>query len=108
MANFFLIPKTIDKETLIKIKLSNENFFRSRAKLEYGCYLIWILLGFSAVFPVDGLKAPVGIDFKGEAITFKATTAGILSTLSYCIDILVKREESWQRRLDKVVCSKKS
>ncbi|XP_052448103.1 ceramide transfer protein isoform X3 [Carassius gibelio] len=41
------------------------------------------------------------IDFKGEAITFKATTAGILSTLSHCIDILVKGEESWQRRLDK-------
>ncbi|KAG1957030.1 ceramide transfer protein isoform X2 [Pimephales promelas] len=55
------------------------------------------------LFPVDSLKAPVGIDFKGEAITFKATTAGILSTLSHCIDILVKREESWQRRLDKEI-----
>ncbi|XDV20254.1 hypothetical protein PO909_025607 [Leuciscus waleckii] len=55
------------------------------------------------LFPVDSLKSPVGIDFKGEAITFKATTAGILSTLSYCIDILVKREESWQRRLDKEI-----
>uniref|UniRef100_A0A672MJJ2 Ceramide transfer protein n=1 Tax=Sinocyclocheilus grahami TaxID=75366 RepID=A0A672MJJ2_SINGR len=53
------------------------------------------------LFPVDNLKGPLGIDFKGEAITFKATTAGILSTLSHCIDILVKREESWQRRLDK-------
>ncbi|XP_067294297.1 ceramide transfer protein isoform X2 [Pseudorasbora parva] len=55
------------------------------------------------LFPVDSLKAPIGIDFKGEAITFKATTAGILSTLSHCIDILVKREESWQRRLDKEI-----
>ncbi|RXN21203.1 collagen type IV alpha-3-binding isoform X1 [Labeo rohita] len=53
------------------------------------------------VFPVDNLKGPLGIDFKGEAITFKATTAGILSTLSHCIDILVKKEDSWQRRLDK-------
>ncbi|KAF3695876.1 Collagen type IV alpha-3-binding protein [Channa argus] len=42
-----------------------------------------------------------GIDFKGEAITFKATTAGILSTLSHCIELMVKREESWQKRLDK-------
>uniref|UniRef100_A0A8C8ETI6 Ceramide transfer protein n=1 Tax=Oncorhynchus tshawytscha TaxID=74940 RepID=A0A8C8ETI6_ONCTS len=42
-----------------------------------------------------------GIDFKGEAITFKATTAGILSTLSHCIDLMVKREDSWQKRLDK-------
>ncbi|OCT98655.1 ceramide transfer protein isoform X2 [Xenopus laevis] len=44
-----------------------------------------------------------GIDFKGEAITFKATTAGILSTLSHCIDLMVKREDSWQKRLDKEV-----
>lgn len=43
-----------------------------------------------------------GIDFKGEAITFKATTAGILSTLSHCIELMVKREDSWQKRLDKV------
>uniref|UniRef100_A0A672HMR8 Ceramide transporter 1 n=1 Tax=Salarias fasciatus TaxID=181472 RepID=A0A672HMR8_SALFA len=42
------------------------------------------------------------IDFKGEAITFKATTAGILSTLSHCIELMVKREDSWQKRLDKV------
>ncbi|XP_037536994.1 ceramide transfer protein isoform X2 [Nematolebias whitei] len=42
-----------------------------------------------------------GIDFKGEAITFKATTAGILSTLSHCIELMVKREDSWQKRLDK-------
>uniref|UniRef100_A0A8C3AIJ3 Ceramide transfer protein n=1 Tax=Cyclopterus lumpus TaxID=8103 RepID=A0A8C3AIJ3_CYCLU len=39
-----------------------------------------------------------GIDFKGEAITFKATTAGILATLSHCIDLMVKREDSWQKR----------
>lgn len=43
-----------------------------------------------------------GIDFKGEAITFKATTAGILATLSHCIELMVKREDSWQKRLDKV------
>ncbi|XP_074547041.1 ceramide transfer protein-like isoform X1 [Halichoeres trimaculatus] len=46
-------------------------------------------------------KGISGIDFKGEAITFKATTAGILATLSHCIDLMVKREDSWQRRLDK-------
>ncbi|XP_061656914.1 ceramide transfer protein-like isoform X2 [Syngnathoides biaculeatus] len=46
-------------------------------------------------------KGVNGIDFKGEAITFKATTAGILATLSHCIDLMVKREDSWQRRLDK-------
>lgn len=54
------------------------------------------------VFAPASPKGMNGIDFKGEAITFKATTAGILSTLSHCIDLMVKREDSWQKRLDKV------
>ncbi|KAG8524605.1 Collagen type IV alpha-3-binding protein, partial [Galemys pyrenaicus] len=53
------------------------------------------------VFPHVTPKGINGIDFKGEAITFKATTAGILATLSHCIELMVKREESWQKRLDK-------
>lgn len=62
------------------------------------------------VCPPASPKGMNGIDFKGEAITFKATTAGILSTLSHCIELMVKREESWQKRLDKVkvlVCEKR-
>lgn len=55
-----------------------------------------------AVFSPASPKGVNGIDFKGEAITFKATTAGILSTLSHCIELMVKREDSWQKRLDKV------
>lgn len=58
----------------------------------------------SPVFAPASPKGMNGIDFKGEAITFKATTAGILSTLSHCIDLMVKREDSWQKRLDKVPC----
>ncbi|XP_006626775.1 ceramide transfer protein isoform X2 [Lepisosteus oculatus] len=53
------------------------------------------------LFPCVNPKGINGIDFKGEAITFKATTAGILATLSHCIDLMVKREDSWQKRLDK-------
>ncbi|KAM6965301.1 LOW QUALITY PROTEIN: ceramide transfer protein-like [Aplochiton taeniatus] len=53
------------------------------------------------LFPPAGPKDVNDIDFKGEAITFKATTAGILSTLSYCIELMMKREDSWQKRLDK-------
>ncbi|AWP06963.1 putative collagen type IV alpha-3-binding protein-like [Scophthalmus maximus] len=53
------------------------------------------------LFPPASPKGTNGIDFKGEAITFKATTAGILSTLSHCIDLMVKREDSWQKRMDK-------
>lgn len=54
------------------------------------------------MFPHVTPKGINGIDFKGEAITFKATTAGILATLSHCIELMVKREENWQKRLDKV------
>ncbi|XP_034048959.1 ceramide transfer protein-like isoform X2 [Thalassophryne amazonica] len=53
------------------------------------------------LFHCPNPKGINGIDFKGEAITFKATTAGILATLSHCIDLMVKREDSWQKRLDK-------
>ena len=42
------------------------------------------------------------IDFRGEAITFKATTAGILAVLSHCIETMTKREEQWKKRLEKV------
>uniref|UniRef100_A0A8B9FTC2 Ceramide transfer protein n=1 Tax=Amazona collaria TaxID=241587 RepID=A0A8B9FTC2_9PSIT len=53
------------------------------------------------LFPHVTPKGINGIDFKGEAITFKATTAGILATLSHCIELMVKCEESWQKKLDK-------
>lgn len=43
------------------------------------------------------------IDFKGEAITFKATTAGVISSLSYCLELLNKREEHWQKKFEKVL-----
>lgn len=65
------------------------------------CFVIILLLSVPVFSPASP-KGMNGIDFKGEAITFKATTAGILSTLSHCIDLMVKREDSWQKRLDKV------
>lgn len=50
------------------------------------------------------MKTPskYAIDFKGEAITFKATTSGILATMSHCIDLLSKKEEHWKRKYEKV------
>ncbi|XP_068208689.1 ceramide transfer protein-like [Palaemon carinicauda] len=41
------------------------------------------------------------IDFRGEALTFKATTAGILTTLGHCVDVMNQREESFKRRLER-------
>ncbi len=45
--------------------------------------------------------APMSLDFKRDAITFKATTAGIIATLSHCIDLMHQREESWKKRYEK-------
>ena len=43
------------------------------------------------------------VAFAGEAITFKATTAGILATLGHCIDLMNQREEAWHQKLSKEV-----
>lgn len=58
----------------------------------------------AAVLSIANAK---GVDFRGESITFKATTAGILATLQHCIDIMNKREDHWQRRLDKEIEKRK-
>ncbi|XP_014296772.1 ceramide transfer protein [Microplitis demolitor] len=41
------------------------------------------------------------VDFKGEAITFKATSEGILSTLQHCVELMGQREDVWRRRWEK-------
>lgn len=41
------------------------------------------------------------IDFKGEAITFKTTTAAVIDTLEHCAELVAQREESWRRRLER-------
>ncbi len=46
-------------------------------------------------------------DFKGEAITFKATTAGILATLTHCIDLMAHREEALKRKIEKEMLLRK-
>ena len=47
------------------------------------------------------------VDFKGEAITFKATTAGILATMSNCIEIMTQREDQWRKKLEREQMAKK-
>lgn len=41
------------------------------------------------------------VDFKKEAFTFKATTAGIIATLGHCIELMTAREDQWRKRLEK-------
>lgn len=48
------------------------------------------------------------VDFKGEAITFKATTLGVLSTLQHCLDLMSTETESWKRKLNKATKHKES
>lgn len=47
-------------------------------------------------------SSALGIDFRGEAITFKATTAGVIQVLSHCIELMTKREEQWKRKMERV------
>ena len=47
------------------------------------------------------------VDFKGEAITFKATTAGILATMSNCIEMMTQREEQWRKKLEREQMTRK-
>ncbi|KAH1001289.1 ceramide transfer protein isoform X2 [Dendroctonus ponderosae] len=46
-------------------------------------------------------ESPPAVDFKGESITFKTTTAAVIDTLSHCSELVVQREESWRKRLDR-------
>lgn len=47
--------------------------------------------------------ADQSVDFKGEAITFKATSEGVLATLQHCVELMVQREDAWRRRWEKEV-----
>uniref|UniRef100_A0A1B0CDI2 Uncharacterized protein n=1 Tax=Lutzomyia longipalpis TaxID=7200 RepID=A0A1B0CDI2_LUTLO len=53
---------------------------------------------------VDGLRP---IDFKGEAITFRATTSGVLTTLQHCLEVIAQRDDSWRRKLDREIEKRK-
>jgi collagen type IV alpha-3-binding protein len=46
----------------------------------------------------QGMNAP---DFKGEALTFKATTSGVLETLAHCLELVSQREDGWRKRLER-------
>ncbi|KAL1115010.1 hypothetical protein AAG570_007833 [Ranatra chinensis] len=41
------------------------------------------------------------INYKGEAMTFKATSSAILAGLSYCIEAVNQREEMWRKKLER-------
>ncbi|KAL1228113.1 hypothetical protein TPS_09490 [Trichinella pseudospiralis] len=45
-------------------------------------------------------NAKRAVDFRSEALTFKATTAGILPLLQHCTDLVQQSEDAWKRRLE--------
>ena len=47
------------------------------------------------------------VDFRGEALTFKATTAGVLARLQDCLDLFVQSQDSWRKRLEREVEKRK-
>lgn len=47
------------------------------------------------------------MDFKGEAITFKATSEGVLATLQHCVELMAQREDAWRRRWEREVDKKR-
>ncbi|KAL5292144.1 COL4A3BP family protein [Megaselia abdita] len=50
------------------------------------------------VLDVEGVNP---MDYKGEALTFKATTTGVITILQHCLDIIAQRDESMKRKLDR-------
>ncbi|XP_056276136.1 ceramide transfer protein-like isoform X2 [Pseudoliparis swirei] len=87
--------------SLLFENIENDSFALTRKANQVALGYLSFLSSSAPVFSPASPKGMNGIDFKGEAITFKATTAGILSTLSHCIELMVKREDSWQKRVDK-------
>ena len=47
------------------------------------------------------------VDFRGEALTFKATTAGVLARLQHCLDLFNQSQDGWRKRLEREVEKRK-
>ena len=70
----------------------------------------WVNFSKKYFFPIAESGKPQSVnphDFKGEAITFNATTAGILATISHCIELMSRREEALKRKVEKEMMMRK-
>ena len=50
---------------------------------------------------LQSLGEAQAIDFKGEAITFRETTNGVLTALGHCLDIIMQKEDGLKKKLEK-------
>jgi collagen type IV alpha-3-binding protein len=48
---------------------------------------------------LNEIHGAMGVDFKGEAFTFKSTTSGVLYNLAHCIELMQQREEFWEKKI---------
>lgn len=63
--------------------------------------------GSKCIYQVNPELGVHAIDFKGEAITFKATTSAVLTTLQHCLDLFTQREELWKKKIEKEIEKRK-
>ena len=105
-----------NKWSAISVTRKVRNGYRVGKKVEL-CKVIKTLYSVSLIFIIKSCFLLLGshlpsrevihqhahhsVDFRGEAITFKATTAGILATLSHCMEVLAQREEAWRRKCER-------
>uniref|UniRef100_A0A5S6Q9I1 Collagen type IV alpha-3-binding protein n=1 Tax=Trichuris muris TaxID=70415 RepID=A0A5S6Q9I1_TRIMR len=54
--------------------------------------------------PSPGKRA---VDFRGEALTFKATSTGIVSLLQHCTELMQQREDAWKKRIEQEIDKRK-
>jgi len=52
---------------------------------------------------VDENMPTDAVDFRGEALTFKATTQAVLTTMQHCIEMFVQREDMWKKKFEREV-----
>lgn len=80
-----------------------ENKIRSKNVFPNGLFSIFLFSLFPTETAIDSSLDPIvqSVDFKGEAITFKATSEGVLATLQHCVELMSQMEDSWRRKWEK-------
>jgi hypothetical protein len=62
---------------------------------------LWLLISKEKVSLLKFFKSYFLFHFYA-AITFKATTDGVIHNLAFCIELMQKREDIWKKKYEKV------
>lgn len=63
---------------------------------------LWQLILKEKVFIIYNFSFINIVLFFFIALTFKATTDGVIHNLGFCIELMQKREDTWKKKYDKV------